>query len=268
MALSSDFQKLDVHGLTTLYELDARNWGAGVFRFHSHLAFKDWEIIYKTVDTTSITVDTTLISAEKLFGIGNQKVWRRNIIWQGQVYEPMQIDASGLEKSTDGKASMPTLSMANNINGVQSAVSALCRRFGDFADSKLTIVTTLAKYLDAENFSAGNPDAQNQAEKELWYIEQKTSADLDVVTFELSNPVDFGDRKSPNRQITSQCHWCIMGNYRSDECGYIGTAMFTDKNVPTDDPNLDVCSGTLNACKLRFGDNPLSFGGFPGASLV
>ena len=268
MSLSSDFQKLEVHGLITLYELDATNWGAGVFRFHSHLAFEDWKIIYSTVDTTSITADSALISADKMYDIGNEKVWRRNIIWQGQVYEPMMINADGLEMSTDGKASMPTLTMANNINGIQSAVSALCRRFGDFADSKLTITTTLAKYLDAENFSNGNPYAQNQAEKELWYIEQKTSANMENVTFELSNPVDFGDRKSPNRQITPQCHWCLMGNYRGDECGYIGAAMFTDKNEPTDNPELDVCIGTLKACTVRFGDKPLPHGGFPASSLT
>ena len=54
----------------------------------------------------------------KVFDIGNEKVWQRNIVWQGQTFEPMALDVSGLEMRSDGKASSPTLSMANNINGI------------------------------------------------------------------------------------------------------------------------------------------------------
>ena len=36
MTLSSDFQKLYVDGLITLFELDARALGAGILRFHGH----------------------------------------------------------------------------------------------------------------------------------------------------------------------------------------------------------------------------------------
>ena len=45
---------------------------------------------------------------------------------------------------SDGKASAPTLSMANNINGIQGAVTAYCLQFGDFAGAKLKVITTLA----------------------------------------------------------------------------------------------------------------------------
>jgi phage-related protein len=41
--------------------------------------------------------------------------------------------------------------------------------------------------------------------------------------------------------------------------------MFDDKNNPTSDPLKDICAKSLTACKLRFGNNPLSFWGFPGA---
>lgn len=36
--LNSDFQKLSVQGLITLYEIDATALGAGVFRWHGHTA--------------------------------------------------------------------------------------------------------------------------------------------------------------------------------------------------------------------------------------
>ena len=43
MTLNSDFQKLYVDGLITLFELDARALGAGILRFHGHISYEDWE---------------------------------------------------------------------------------------------------------------------------------------------------------------------------------------------------------------------------------
>ncbi|MGK9154491.1 phage minor tail protein L [Acinetobacter radioresistens] len=266
MALNSDFQKLYVDGLITLFELDARTLGAGILRFHGHISYEDWERIYATVDSTNITSDSMLVSADKVFDNGDEKVWFRNIIWQGQTFEPMALEVSGLEMRSDGKASAPTLSMANNIGGIQGAVSAYCLQFGDFAGAKLKVITTLAKYLDAENFSAGNPLASNEAKEQLWYIEQKTSENANAVTFELSNPIDFEGLKIPVRQISNYCHWCAMGDYRGEECQYTGAAMFTDKDEPTDNPALDRCSGRLSSCRIR--NNEIRFGGFPASSLM
>lgn len=85
----------------------------------------------------------------------------------------MALEVSGLEMRSDGKASAPTLSMANNINGIQNAVSAYCLQFNDFAGAKLKVITTLAKYLDTEKLCSGNQTAANEAKEQLWYIEQK-----------------------------------------------------------------------------------------------
>ncbi len=99
--------------------------------------------------------------------------------------------------------------MANNINGIQHAVSAYCLQFKDFAGAKLKVITTLAKYLDAENFTSGNPLASNESKEQTWFIEQKTSENAQQVTFELSNPIDFEGLKIPVRQITS---FIVVGN--------------------------------------------------------
>ena len=265
MSLNSDYQKLYVDGLITLFELDASALGAGILRFHGHIAFQDWEKIYSSIGSIGlIGSDTGLIG--KVFEVGTEKVWQRNIIWQGKTFSAMAIQADGMEMNSTGRASSPTLSMANNIDGLQNAVSAYCLQFNDFAGAKLTIISTLAKYLDAENFSQGNPTASNEAENQLWFIEQKTSENMEQVTFELSNPIDFEGQRIPIRQISSQCHWCMMGDYRGEECGYIGAAMFTEKNEPTDNPALDKCSGRLSSCKIR--NNESSFGGQPAANMV
>ena len=265
MALNSDFQKLYVDGLITLFELDARNLGAGILRFHGHISFQDWERIYSLIGSDGLMGDTTQLIGE-VYGNGSEKIWYRNIVWQGETFEPMALEVSGLEMRSDGKASAPTFGMANNIGGIQGAVSAYCLQFGDFAGAKLKVITTLAKYLDAENFSSGNSSASNEAKEQLWYIEQKTSENAQAVSFELSNPIDFEGLKIPVRQISNYCHWCAVGDYRGEECGYTGTAMFTDKNEPTDNPALDRCGGRLSSCRIRGNEN--RFGGFPASSMM
>ena len=262
MALNSDFQKLYVDGLITLFELDARALGAGILRFHGHISYEDWERIYSYIGSDGMLGDEAQLIGE-VFESGENKVWMRNIIWQGETFEPMALEVSGLEMRSDGKASAPTLSMANNIGGIQGAESAYCLQFGDFAGAKLKVITTLAKYLDAENFSTGNPTANPSEKREqIWFIEQKTSENAQQVTFELSNPVDFEGLKIPTRQISNYCNW----EYRSEECGYIGSAMFTEKDEPTDNPALDRCNYRTSGCRCR--ENELHFGGFPASSMV
>ena len=264
MALNSDFQKLDVDGLITLFELDAQALGAGILRFHGHISFVEWQKIYTSMGSENgyMGDEEQFIGAEIL----EEQVWKRNIIWQGEVFEPMALEVSGLEMRSDGKASAPTFAMANNIGGIQGAVSAYCLQFGDFAGAKLKVITTLAKYLDATNFSIGNPSASNEAKEQLWYIEQKTSENAQAVSFELSNPIDFEGLKIPVRQISNYCHWCAVGDYRGEECGYTSVAMFTDKNEPTDNPALDRCGGRLSSCRIRNNEN--RFGGFPASSMM
>lgn len=262
MALNSDFQKLYVDGLITLFELDVRSLGAGILRFHGHISHADWERIYSFIGSSELLGNESELIGE-IYGDGEQKTWYRDIIWQGEVFSPVALEVSGLEMRSDGKASAPTLSMANNINGIQGAVSAYCLQLGDFAGAKLKVITTLAKYLDAENFSAGNPTANPSEKREqIWFIEQKTSENAQQVTFELSNPVDFEGLKIPTRQISNYCNW----EYRSEECGYIGSAMFTEKDEPTDNPALDRCNYRTSGCRCR--ENELHFGGFPASSMV
>ena len=262
MSLNSDFQKLYVDGLITLFELDASALGAGILRFHGHISYQDWEKIYSSIGSNGL-IGSDTGSIGKVYDVGENKVWYRNIIWQGETFEPMALEVSGLEMRSDGKASAPTLSMANNIGGIQGAVSAYCLQFGDFAGAKLKVITTLAKYLDAENFSTGNPTANPSEKREqIWFIEQKTSENAQQVTFELSNPVDFEGLKIPTRQISNYCNW----EYRSEECGYIGSAMFTEKDELTDNPALDRCNYRTSGCRCR--ENELHFGGFPASSMV
>ena len=264
--LNSDFQKLSVQGLTTLYELDANKLGAGIFRWHGHNASADIDRINAWAGRTDKFVGNTDELVGKQYDGGESG---RDLIWQGMTYSPIAIKTDGLEMRGDGRASTPSLALSNNIDGIAGAISALCMQFDDFAGAKLTVINTLAKYLDAENFSDGNPQAANEYRQQIWYVEQKTSENISTVTFELSNPVDFEGAKIPSRDITSYCHWAVHGRYRGQECGYTGVEMYDRFDNPVADIKKDRCSGRLSSCKIRFGElEPLPFGGFPSSNLL
>lgn len=262
--LNSDFQKLSVAGIVTLYQLDATRLGGGVFYWHGHVTWEDWARILDYAGDSSLIDNNQLAGHDYDISTTDKEV-KRDIIWQGQAYSPVAIKSDGLELRGDGKASMPNLAIANTLNGINGAMSALCLQLSDFAGAKLTVITTLAKYLDAANFASGNPQARNEYKKQVWFVEQKTAENASQVTFELSNPVDFEGMKIPCREITNYCHWAVCGRYRQDPCLYSGSAMFTKDGKPTNDPSLDYCGGSLADCKLR--DNTARFGGFPSSSL-
>ena len=260
--LNSDFQKLSVAGVVTLYELDATTLGGGIIRWHGHIGYEDWVKIFNYAGDTG-AIDNSQLAGHD-YDVSTSTEVIRDIVWQGKSYAPVAIDSDGLEMRGDGKASAPSVVIGNTINGINGAMSALCLRFNDFAGAKLTVITTLAKYLDAANFTNGNPSARNEYKRQVWFVEQKTQENFSQVTFELSNPVDFEGLRIPCREITNYCHWAVCGRYRGIECKYTGG--YFDKNAkPTNNPALDYCTGQLKDCKVR--DNTANFGGFPSSSL-
>ncbi|MHC8342516.1 phage minor tail protein L [Pseudomonas sp. RT6P73] len=229
MNYNADIQKLEPGNQIRLFELDATRLGANLWRFHGHAQEGD-------------------------------------IIWQGQLYSPLQITAKGFDIRGDGRPASPTLQVANELGGVRGALTALCLQFRDLAGAKVRVIETFRHFLDAANFPDGNPTASNQSKINLWYIEQKTAESFESLTFDLSGPTDMEGQMLPAQQITKLCRWACRGGYRGEACAYMGAAMFTKKNEPTDNPALDRCGGWWSSCKLR--GNTRRFGGSMGASLI
>lgn len=249
MSLNSDYQKLEPGNEIRLYEVDGTAFGVDdVLRFHSH----------------NIAHTPEEISAA---GGDEAKLPAKSIWWQGMEYSAWPCQVEGIEASTSGSGAQPKLSVAN----LDSSITALCLAYDDLLQAKVSIHDTLAQYLDAENFPAGNPTADPTQEKlKVFYIDSKDIETDEAVEFTLSSPMDLQGLMIPTRQLHSLCTWCIRNKYRSgDGCDYAGSRYFDKNNIPVDDPSQDVCNGTLRACKLRFGENnELPFGGFPGTSLI
>jgi lambda family phage minor tail protein L len=208
-------------------------------------------------------LDLTPLSGDVYYFHGYTQVGP--IYWQGVQYSPWPIKVEGMGMTGEGQQSNPSLSVGN----VSGFITALCKAYQDLVDAKITRHRTLGRYMDAANFPAGNDEADPDEHfaDDVYVIDQKQSADSELVVFVLKSPLIATDRQLPGRQIIANCcQWLSIGGYRGVYCGYTGSVYATDKDVITSDPGQDKCSGTLTGCKLRFGaNNQLRYGSYPSA---
>lgn len=185
-----------------------------------------------------------------------------DLVWRGETYIRYPVQAIGFELKGQGTLPRPKLA-ASNITGI---LSALCRIYSDLVGAGVIRRCTLARYLDAVNFPEGNPEADPDEAwpDELFFVNQKTREDFEVVELELAAGFDVEGVQLPRRQvIRNSCPW----RYRGDGCGYAGPPVADGNDNPSGDPARDVCGKRLASCKLRFGAAGwLPFGAFPGAS--
>ncbi|KWV17126.1 phage minor tail protein L [Xanthomonas translucens] len=230
MSILADIQTLEPGARVRLFELDATDLGADQLYFHAHRQSTP-------------------------------------IVWQGEVYYPWPVEATGFERTSDQPPN-PRLRVGN----IDGTITAMCQLFDDLVGARLIVRQTLVQYLDPVNFAGGNPtaDPDEHFPDEIWYIERKVSEDDEVVEFELATAADLNGEQLPGRQIIAgTCGWIIRGGYRGPYCGYNGPPVADINDNPTSDPGQDTCGGKVRSCKLRFGENePLNFGGFPAAGLL
>jgi lambda family phage minor tail protein L len=189
---------------------------------------------------------------------------RQPVVWQGQTYEPMPIEASGFSRSTQGAMPRPTLRVSN----VMGLIGLLVISNGGLKRATVIRRRVLRKYLDAANFVEGNASADATAgfADERWLIDRTAGRDKYRVEFELGSPMDVQNVQLPRRQVLAgTCTW----KYRGGECGYTGPAVAKADDTPTTDLAEDDCGRRLSSCRLRvWPGNELPFGGFPGAGAL
>jgi lambda family phage minor tail protein L len=203
-------------------------------------------------------IDASAIG-DTLYHFAQNDIYGDGVIWQGVTYSPFPIIVAGFERRANGSLPRPTM-IVSNANGI---VSGICAATNDLIGAKVSRIRTFRKYLDAANFSGGNPTANPNIElpREVWRVDRRAAELRQTVTFELAAPWDVNGVKLPRRMVVqNNCIWA----YRSAECGYAGGPVATVGDDPTANPLLDACGKRVASCKLRFGEEAeLPFGGFP-----
>lgn len=182
-----------------------------------------------------------------------------DIVFNGITYAATPIEIEGFEMTTKGTLPRPTMRVAN----ANSAISALLVLYNPL-QAKVKRIRTCKKFLDAVNFSGGNPTADPTAkfENEIWYIDRVSQENPELVEFELTSKLDLLNLALPRRQVLEHCPW----QYRGSQCGYTGKKYFDVNDNSTTAAN-DQCGKRYTSCALRFTSGNLPFGGFPGARL-
>ena len=182
-----------------------------------------------------------------------------DIVFGGLTYAAYPIEVDGFELTAKGTLPRPSMRISN----VNSAISALLLLYNPL-QAKVTRIRTCKKFLDAVNFTGGNPTADPTAkfEDEIWYIDRVANENLQLVEFELTSKLDLTNLVLPRRQVLEHCPW----KYRGAECGYRGTRYFDLNDKSTTAAN-DQCAKRYTSCTKRFTSGAIPFGGFPGARL-
>jgi lambda family phage minor tail protein L len=186
-----------------------------------------------------------------------------NVVWNGQSYVRLPLEATGFDYSSSGSLPRPKLAVSN----IGSSITALLLQVNlitagnDLGGAKVVRIRTLKKYLDGE----AGADPHAKFPDEIWYVDRKSNENRAVVEFELASKFDLVGVMLPRRQIIANvCQWV----YRSGECGYTGSNYWNTQDQVVGTLALDACGKRISSCKLRFGETAeLPFGSFPGAGL-
>jgi phage-related protein len=252
--IAGDFQRPDPSAIIELFELQlfaAIHGVSDIYRFHAGTNFVD----------------------------------NGEVIWKGNSYLRLPVEADGFEYSGQGSLPRPKIRVSNIFGTITAILLSLPN---GLEGAKVTRIRTLAKYLDAANYpSPGNllledgsiflledgssflleplnatEDYSAEFPREVYYVDRKSAENRNLVELELAAAFDLAGVRIPKRQcISNICQWV----YRSSECSYTGTNYFDAEDNPVASATADVCGKRLDSCKARFGQNSeLPFGSFPG----
>tara|TARA_R100000149_G_C5824748_1_gene102618 strand:+ start:32 stop:610 length:579 start_codon:yes stop_codon:yes gene_type:complete len=162
------------------------------------------------IELFTLTTDATLHGSAQTYRFHNGTSLNANgdIIWAGNSYIKMPIEAEGFAFQK-GQLPRPTLTVSNALGTITAILLNVntVTAGNDLTGATVTRIRTLARYLDAVNFSGGTnplgtPDPTAEFPQEIYKIDRKSEENRDVVQFELAAVFDLAGIRAPKRQCT------------------------------------------------------------------
>ena len=162
------------------------------------------------IELFTITTDATLHGSAQTYRFHNGSNLNNNgdIVWAGNSYIKMPIEAEGFA-FTNGQLPRPTLTISNALGTITAILLNVNQvtTGNDLTGATVTRIRTLARYLDAVNFSGGTnplgtPDPTAEFPQEIYKIDRKSAENRDVDQFELAAVFDLAGIRAPKRQCT------------------------------------------------------------------
>ncbi len=202
--------------------------------------------------------DLTGIGGDMLYLHNGLNGFNQPLVWQGRRYEPYPIQGANFELTGQGPPARPTLTLSD----AYGLVTGLANRLDGLSKGVVIRRQTSTRYLDAVNFSEGNPTADPTQEVVSRYVIERLFGVVPkkVAMLELASPAETDGAKIPGRPIFAN----VCGHIYRQSCPYRGKPVADRFDLPTKDPLKDDCSRSIQGCRARFFANGvLPFDGAP-----
>ena len=162
------------------------------------------------IELFTLTLDSTLHGASTVYRFhnGSNLVSNGDIVWAGNSYVKMPIQAEGFAFQK-GQLPRPKLIVSNALGTITAILLTVNQTTtgNDLTGATVTRIRTLARYLDAVNFSGGTnplgtPDPTAEFPQEIYKIDRKSAENREIVEFELAAVFDLAGIRAPKRQCT------------------------------------------------------------------
>jgi lambda family phage minor tail protein L len=215
---------------------------------------------------TLYQLDTTMLGGQVFYFTSTADL-ERSVIWGGQEYTPLPMQASGFEMTTKGAIPNPLITISN----LYGSGNLLVSEYKGLLGARLIRLLTLARFLD----DGTTPDASAWITRDVFIVAQKTSHTALQIQFKLASQMDQEGVQLPRRQVMRDvCSHIYRAwnpssgfDYSKASCPYTGGAYFDVNDNPTS-PDHDQCSRTMVGCSRRFAGQALPARFFPGVGKI
>ena len=162
------------------------------------------------IELFTLQLDNSLHGATTVyrFHSGSNLDANGEIVWAGNSYLRFPIQATGFAYQR-GQIPRPKLVISNAL-GTISAILLFVNQTtagNDLTGATFTRIRTMARFLDAANFSGGSnpfgtPDPTAEFKRQIYTVDRKSAENRNVVEFELAGAIDMAGVRAPKRQCT------------------------------------------------------------------
>ena len=165
------------------------------------------------IELFTIELNTALHGSNTLYRFHNGANMNANgeVVWAGNSYLRFPIECTGFEFGSTGTLPRPRIAVSN-IFGTLTAIMQNVNETtvgNDLNGAKFTRIRTLARFLDAVNFTGntnpyGTPDPSAEFPQEIYFLDRNITENRNLVTWEAQSALDLVNVKLPGRIATKE----------------------------------------------------------------
>ena len=165
------------------------------------------------IEVFTIELSTALHASNTIYRFHNGANMNANgeVVWAGNSYLRFPIECTGFEFGSRGTLPRPSIAVSNifvTITAIMQDVNTTTVG-NDLNGAKFTRIRTLARFLDAVNFTGntnpyGTPDPTAEFPQEIYFLDRKITENRNLVTWEAQSALDLVNVKLPARIATKE----------------------------------------------------------------